>query len=173
MPAPGRPHTSDHETLVIEREPGANKGEAVVEEPVVVSEYEPVVEEPMMVSEYEPVVEEGAVVDGEVAVHESLMVHHAQMATVHGHSHVTTVRAHSALHRQRARRRGGAQSCNCGQGDDELADNCVPPSGLRFKHGMSVTQACSVAPEPEVNARLLENRVRKDDTEFRKMTSGR
>jgi len=85
MPAPGRPNAPDHETFVIEREPRADEGEAVTEEPV-------------MVPEHKPVVEEGPLVEGEVLVHESL-VHHARMASVHTHSHVTTVHGHSAVHR--------------------------------------------------------------------------
>jgi hypothetical protein len=64
MPAPGRPDAPDDEALVVEREPSTDEGKAVTEEPVMVPKHEPVMEEPV-------VMEEGAMVEGEVLVHES------------------------------------------------------------------------------------------------------
>src|SRR5260370_21238895 len=51
MPAPARPHTPDHETLVITRAPRADEGETVMKEPVMVPERKPVVEEVAVVGD--------------------------------------------------------------------------------------------------------------------------
>jgi len=122
MPAPGRPDAPDHEALVVEGEPRADEGKSVVKEPVMVPECEPVMKEPV-VPECEVVMDEGVLVmvEREVVVHESLVLHCAHMADV------TTVHAHSAVHRQCARRRGGTQGCNRAQSDDDFGIHRVPP----------------------------------------------
>jgi hypothetical protein len=56
----------------------------------------------------------------------------------------------TAVHRQRASRRGGAQDCKCSRRDDELAEHRVPPSGIQLRiDSRDTPQQCSIATEPE------------------------
>jgi len=107
MPAPGRPDAPDHDALVVEGEPRADESKSVVKEPVMVPECEPVMKDPV-VPECEVVMDEGVLVmvERDVVMHESLVVHCAHMADV------TTVHAHSAVHRSGARRCAGAEDAN-------------------------------------------------------------
>jgi hypothetical protein len=114
MPPPGRPHAPNHEALVVEGEPNAGEAKSAVQEPVMMPECKPVMEEPV-------------VPECEVVMHESLVVHRAHMA------HAAIVQVHSAVHCQRARRRGGTQGCHRSRSDEKLANHRVPPSGMQLR----------------------------------------
>src|SRR5713226_6718379 len=122
MPAPWGPHPPDHDAVVAERERRADEREM----PVVPKE-----ECVVVVAEREAVVEREIVMDVTPA---ACRVTAAPM---------------TAVHRQRASRRGSAQGSECSRRDDELAEHRVPPSGIQLRiDSRDTAQECSIAAEP-------------------------